>query len=106
MNEIEVLAVFSTEAHAHTALVRLEDLRYRDVRATIAAQCAIRAAVSRQTQQRVTDTLRKLGALDVTSRVLAPQSNWMSHQNGAITGIGVEPGAGDSETGMPEDRRV
>jgi hypothetical protein len=104
MNEIEVLAVFSAAEQAHLALERLEDLQHRGVRAKVAAQCAVRAATPRQLQQMVADTLRRLGALDVTTRLIPPDSDWMSHQNGRVTGTGVEPGAGDSEAGWSEDR--
>ncbi len=106
MNDIEVLAVFSAAEQAHLAVERLDELRYHGVRATVAAQCAVRAAVSRQMREFVADTLLRLGALDVTSRVIPPDSDWMSHQNGRVTGTGVEPGAGDSEAGTPGDRRL
>jgi len=103
MSEIEVIAIFSRAEAAHTALERLDDLNDRDVRASITAQCGIRASVSRQTQAKVIEMLRSLGALDVLARNRLPESDWMSHQNGRVTGTGVEPGAGDMEAGLPND---
>lgn len=105
MSEIEVIAIFSVAEEAHAALERLDDLRDQGVRATITAGCAIRAGVSRQTQTAVTDMLRKLGALDVIAWEAPRESDWMSHQNGRVTGKGVEPGAGDMEAGCPSDWR-
>ncbi len=103
MSEIEVIAIFSVAEEAHAALERLDDLHAQGVRATISAQCAVRAGVSRQTQEVVTAMLRKLGALDVIACQVPPGSDWMSHQNGRVTGTGVEPGSGDMEAGMPND---
>jgi hypothetical protein len=103
MSEIEVIAIFSVAEEAHAALERLDDLRDRGVRARVTAGCAIRAGASRQTQAAVMDTLRKLGALDVVAWQAPRESDWMSHQNGRVTGKGVEPGAGDMEAGIPND---
>src|SRR4051794_24040508 len=105
MSEIEVIAIFSGADEAHAALERLDDLNDHNVHAWITAQCGIRAAVSRQTQDKVTAMLRGLGALDVIARNTPPESDWMSHQNGRVTGTGVEPGAGDMEAGLPNDWR-
>jgi hypothetical protein len=104
MSEIEVIAIFSVAEEAQTALERLDDLKDREVRASITARCGIRAAVTRQTQAKVIDMLRRLGALDVIALNKPFESNWMSHQNGRVTGTGVEPGAGDMEAGLPNDR--
>jgi hypothetical protein len=105
MSEIEVIAIFSVAEEAHAALERLDDLRDQGVRAMITAGCAIRAGVTRQTQEAVVDTLRKLGALDIVAWECPRESDWMSHQNGRVTGKGVEPGAGDMEAGCPNDWR-
>ncbi len=106
MSEIEVVAIFSVAEEAHAALERLDELHDQGVRATISAQCAIRAGVSRQTQEAVTAMLRKLGALDVIAWKVSTESDWMSHQNDRVTGTGVEPGSGDMEAGLPTDWRT
>jgi hypothetical protein len=106
MSDIEVIAIFSVAEEAHAALEQLDDLNERGIRASITAQCGIRATVSRQTQAKVTEMLRKLGALDVIARDKPPESDWMSHQNGRVTGTGVEPGAGDMEAGLPNNWRT
>jgi hypothetical protein len=51
--------------------------------------------------ERVREALIQAGALDVTVNPALAAPSWMSHQNGAVTGTGVAPGAGDAEAGAP-----
>jgi hypothetical protein len=103
MSEIELIAVFSTAEHAHAAVLKLEGLLYRSVRARTAAQTTVRVRAPEDALEIVKATLRQAEALDVTSHPITVDSDWMSHQNGAVTGTGVEPGAGDSEAGAQPD---
>src|SRR3569833_1095105 len=99
MSEIECIAIFTEAEQAYRAAEKLHQLRHHGIRARIAAHSAVRVRAPEISADIVTAALRTAGALDMTCHAVMMDSDWMSHQNGAVTGTGVEPGAGDSEAG-------
>jgi hypothetical protein len=102
MSTHEIRAIFSSAEAAHAALRHLRALGIDDAAMRIEPQCGVHVQVSADLEEAAGAALRESGALDVNSSD-GPEGGWMSHQNGRVTGTGVDPGAGDAEAGMPPE---
>lgn len=98
MGQVEITASFASAQQAQAAVERLRTRgNGTDIRAI--AGGTVQVAVPAATVAETARLLRDSGAMDVVQAEPSPSSGWMSHQNGLVTGTGVEPGAGDAEAG-------
>jgi hypothetical protein len=66
--------------------------------ASIRQEHALTVRVDSSMEMEARDALITAGSVHVSARG-QQGANWMSHNNGRVTGAGVTPGAGDSEAG-------
>lgn len=98
MQFVEFTAVFSSPEQTEDALERVRS-SVANARTYVSAQCTVHVIVPKTAAEAISRTLRESGALDLAESEPPPSPGWMSHQDGRVTGTGVEPGAGDSEAG-------
>jgi hypothetical protein len=101
MRTDQMLAVFATPERAQSAIMRLLEAGISAAHIRSDGSCSLRVAVGPIPRERLRDLLVDAGALDTAMAEDARAASWFSHQQGHITGTGVEPGAGDSEAGVP-----
>jgi hypothetical protein len=104
MHSFAIVAVFSTHEDALYAIQRLHELHLATSSLTMPTACMLEVIATDQDHERVREALLEADALEVTLTAAEAQPSWFSHQNGAVTGTGVPPGAGDAEAGSPDGK--
>ena len=104
MRNFTLVAVFSTHEDALSAIQRLHELCLATSSVTLPAACMVEVIATDRDHERAREVLLEADALEVTLTPALAEPGWFSHQNGAVTGTGVPPGAGDAEAGAPDGK--
>ena len=104
MRNDEMIAVFDTPERAQRATMLLLESGIAAAHIRFDGSCSLHVAVGSSDRQWLRELLVDSGALDTAMAEETRAASWFSHQQGHITGTGVEPGAGDSEAGIADEQ--